>query len=188
MLISGTGKAIAVIIGAFIVMLILFGKVLLSAALSNGGMASAPSTSFNLTYDDIYGNARLTQSERGAAVDLCITKAVNAPISGGATSINLRGSISTLRKKRAEEIGPMCDCVVNQIEDRSSKMQFLMVMDAVAQTNTLFGRRNPPNFRRYWEQAQKLGMSKNGFHETTRQMDLILSSTFKTCVRHLSGQ
>jgi hypothetical protein len=189
MLRNGTGKAIVTIIGAFFVMALFFGNALLGAAFSNGGRnpVFGSNSTLNLSSTDVHGSARLTRNERDAAVALCISKVVHTPISSGGT-IRISGTVSDLRKKRTEEATPACDCVINQVEDRSSKLQFLMVMDAIAKANTLFFRRGSPEFSRFWDHAQKAGMNYGEFQAAGRQIERIMASTIDTCSKHLSGR
>lgn len=140
----------------------------------------------NMTAADVHGSARLTRAERADAERMCVNKVISHGFLRRG-NINVQGSVKSMKQKLEHEAAPVCDCIVNQFEDRSSKMQFVMLMDGLNQANAVSRKFTPANVEKYWDVAQKNGMKRGDFEAAGRMIVTIARSSIVTCEKHLTG-
>lgn len=163
-----------VIIGGVVGLVLLIGIVV--TKYNSSAVAAVPPD--RLSRKDVYGSARLTTAQRADGVSTCHRR-----ISGFAFVFSSRG-----KSQRAELDGPVrrfCDCLVNQVEDRSSAMQYAMAMTVLAKGYAVADYRRFPAFAEYKAAARNHGMSGDEFETMRRELGRSLTQSAEQCVEHM---
>lgn len=106
-------------------------------------------------------------------------------------SLNWRVSVlvNTMLEKGQPKPSPdvieeLCECVVDNLQDRTSLLQFTMAMNAIK--NTGFGAK--PDLSSYRKLAISKGMSKVEFEQQAQELARHLVSMAENCMRRLGGR
>jgi hypothetical protein len=65
------------------------------------------------------------------------------------------------------DVEQVCDCFVDRLEERTSRLQFLMAMQVVRSAGSAFSA--PPEFRKLAAAAEKIGISTSRFDELAKE-------------------
>lgn len=87
-------------------------------------------------------------------------------------------------KPAPDVIEELCECVVDNLQDRTSLLQFTMAMDAIK--NSGFGAK--PDLSSYRKLAISKGMSKAEFEHQARDLARHVASMAENCMRRLGGR
>lgn len=147
--------------------------------LSNSGTTAVASPSpDNLTRKDVFGSARLSASERANGIEICNRRITEF-------------SFATVRLKRTkkesdlEKAHRFCDCFANQVEDRSSRMQYAMAMTVLSKGYSIRDNARFPAFAEYKAAARKHGMSGDDFETMRRELGRSLVQSAEQCVTNM---
>lgn len=132
----------------------------------------------DLTRKDVYGSARLTASQRDDGVKTCRNRI-------GLFSGMLASRASSRRAAVDEPVRRFCDCFVNQVEDRSSMMQYTMAMNVLSVSSVLSNYRSFPAFPKYKTAAARHGMSTDEFETMRRELGRSLTQAAEQCVSNM---
>ncbi|HRK19599.1 MAG TPA: hypothetical protein PK970_11630 [Hyphomicrobiaceae bacterium] len=138
-----------------------------------------PGHTFALRPEDMYRAARLTAAERQLAVDDCTARA--------SSWISLTKSFARAEARQAAT-ERACDCFVNQMEDRSSKLQFAVAMEAIANAPWTGGRGVSSATAKYRKIARNSGMSDVEYERAMVETRTVMDVAARTCIAHLRGR
>lgn len=164
-------KAMAIMV----VGLIVISGVFLAKA---GSSASAAPSPDNMTRKDVFGSVRLTAAERASGVETCNRRfdVFSAAQSQARRKQNL-GVTEPARR--------FCECFVNQIEDRSSRLQYAMAM-TVLDKGYLFSSPNAfGTFQKYKSAAERHGMSADDIETMRRDLGSSMKMAAEQCARNM---
>lgn len=133
-----------------------------------------PAKTVELKPTDMFRAARLTADERERAVADCTARASKWMALSNASS-----KYSSAERR--------CDCFVNQVEDRGSKLQFAVAMDALANFSWDHSARAIERSTKYRAVALKSGMSEIEYQRALTDTVSIVTTSAQTCMRHLTG-
>jgi hypothetical protein len=143
---------------------------------------AAPAASAEAPLPDVRGHLRLNQAERDRHIQTC-TSNMKIDARGG---IKIVGSIAEVRRKWDATVKPVCDCLINQYEDRSSKLEFLMLMGDVSR-GVIPGTGSPSRDEtHYWPIAKQAGFSPVQFQSSRDELKLIGSASVKYCAESMN--
>ncbi len=164
-------------IGVMIVGLIAVGWFFLSNA---GSSAIASPSPDSLSRKDVFGSARLTASERASGVEVCNRRITEF-------------SFATVRLKRTKKESELdkarrfCDCFANQVEDRSSRMQYAMAMTVLSKGYSIRDHARFPAFADYKAASRKHGMSGEDFDAMRRELGRSMIQSAEQCALNMMG-
>lgn len=138
-----------------------------------------------MTSRDVHGSARLSADERKAHVDNCIGQKRRLVATFSWIKRINSGGTSKLPDELDRYVPPFCECLVNQVEDRGSKMQLLMAMSALEQVGLTPWSTQGPDFSAFRAAAKRHGMSGGAFEHVHTETRQIHASAAKLCVRHV---
>jgi hypothetical protein len=154
---------------------------------SSTAALSALGAQSDLQSFDLAGSARLKGPERDGAIERCSKRSNTL-----AGPINMRGAgtvnLTSLRASIADFYRPFCDCFVNELEDRSSKMQFKMTMSLLDQAHDITRNGSVPEFANFRMVAAKHGMTSADFERARSQLHPIARASAGVCYSRLTGQ
>lgn len=155
------------------------GTALFSSCTRDGVAARQAET---LTRQDVFGSARLSAAERTRHAAHC---ASNKDKLAAAFGISRRLT-DEARKRRADDIyqfvPAFCECFVNQVEDRGSRMQVLMAMSLVEQAGMLFSQ---PSYGAFRRAALKAGMTDEQYDAARAEFQRISVRSAELCANHV---
>ena len=133
-----------------------------------------------LSRKDVFGSARLTPVQRNAHTSACVQQLRALPtdfrrLGKGGPNGDRQGAV------REEFIVKQCECLVGQLEDRGSTMQFLMAMDVLVSADVYRRIRRPPAFTEFKSQAQQHGMSTHDFEAIRDGMEERILTSIAVC-------
>jgi hypothetical protein len=143
-----------------------------------GSSAVAAPSPDKMSRKDVFGSARLTPAERTDGVATCHRR-----ITGLAFVFASRGK--SRRADLDQNVRRFCDCFVNQVEDRSSLMQYAMAMTVLAKGYAIRDYRSFPAFADYKSAARSHGMSADDFETMRRELGRSLTHAAEQCVENL---
>lgn len=138
-----------------------------------------PGHNFALKPEDFHRAARLTALERQQAVNECVARASSWIT---LTKSRMRAEAREAATERA------CDCIVNQVEDRGSKFQFAVAMDAIANAPWSRGRGGIENSTKYRDAAYRSGMTPVDYKRALTETYAVMDAAARTCIDHLRGR
>lgn len=138
-----------------------------------------PGHTYALRPEDMHRAARLTTAERQQAVDDCTRRA--------SSWISLTKSFARA-EARQTITERACDCIVNQVEDRGSKLQFAVAMEAIANAPWTGGRGISAATAKYKKVARNSGMSDIEFERAMEETRTVMEVAARTCIAHLRGR
>ena len=140
--------------------------------------ASAAPSPDSLTRKDVFGSARLSAAERANGVEICNRRITEF-------------SFATVRLKRTrnesqlDQARRFCDCFANQVEDRSSRMQYAMAMTVLSKGYSIRDHGRFPAFADYKAVARKHGMSGDDFDAMRRELGRSMAQSAEQCVMNM---
>ena len=138
-----------------------------------------------LTASDLRGTVRLNASQRQHYVETCAARVATLDMSRRGT-VRIVGSIRDLKNERMAATTRICDCLVDQVENRANGLQLRMFMSVLAG-----GRGTPlmsmPDHRQYWDFATANGLSPAEFKELTVDLGKSIARSAEICQVALDG-
>ncbi len=162
-------------IAAMVFGLLMLGSFLIGRDWSPASAAPAPDS---LSRKDVFGSARLTGSERADGVATCNRRIGEFSFA----MVRIKRRMNDTESDRARRF---CDCFVNQVEDRSSRMQYAMAMTVLAKGYSIQSPRSFPVFGDYKTAARKHGMSGEDFETMRRELGRSMVQSAEQCVLNM---
>ena len=167
-------KAMAI---GFIALLIISG---VAVSRYDGTASASPVLSASdLSRKDVFGSARLSVGERSNGVEICHRRLTE--LSFAFARVKRTKNESEIDKARR-----FCDCFANQVEDRSSRMQYAMAMTVLAKGYAIASPRSFPAFNEYKTAAGKHGMSADEFETMRRELGRSLTQSAEQCAMNMT--
>lgn len=131
--------------------------------------------------------ARLSPDERDDAVHRCVAKLEPMP------TLRRTFKLSQASEARRDAdklliVGAICDCIVNQFEDRSTLLQFKLIMTTLRNTSAVVGLNYFPDVPKLRKAAMAEGMSESTYRDELRQLGPIVKSSAVTCRKKFQGR
>ena len=119
---------------------------------------------------------RLSSAERQGFAALCRKTWDTAPQN--------RGKPAQAELKVSRDLEKVCDCFIDQLEDRTSKLEFLIAMEVLRTANSAYGE---PNLRPLEAGASKIGVTGARFQEMHVDARKASAATIKGCVERVTS-
>lgn len=123
----------------------------------------------SLSPRELFGATSLTAAERKEQI-----RSLN-------WRLNAIADLAATRNKQkpdAEQIEEICTCVVDNLQDRTTRLQFSMAMDTIKRGDI----KALPDLSAYRSLAMAKGMSKEDFATQPRELARHLNATFENCL------
>lgn len=152
----------------------------LCAAGSVAGCGDSSTSTASLSSADVHGSASLSAAERKRHVAYCVSlkdKFIRAQ--------KVTSSKQSRDERFDEQVDRACNCIVDAFESRSSKMQFLMIMESLGRIKQALIEGNDNSAMAPFKvAAARHGMSPEDFDRTRRQAGEIANSAITNCGRY----
>jgi hypothetical protein len=132
-----------------------------------------------LTASDLRGTVRISSVQRQRAVSSCTTGLMNLDMRGRGT-VRIEGSLGEFTQQRRARMTPICECLVEQIENRANGLQFRMFISFLSENS---GRQlsTMPSYRQYWAFATANGRSDKEFWEMKSELESYIMTSSENC-------
>jgi hypothetical protein len=87
--------------------------------------------------------------------------------------------------KFERDLGRVCDCFVERLEDRTNRLQFLIAMQVIRSLSSPYG--GPPNFKGLAAGASKIGVSDARFQELATEARKTGGATILHCAEQVAA-
>jgi hypothetical protein len=114
--------------------------------------------------------------------DLKPTRLTSAERQGFAAEC--RKAYDTGDPKSARDLARICDCHVDQLEDRTTKLEFLMAIEIMRVANSAMGE---PNLRPLEAGASKIGVTPARLQEISLDARKANSNSIRSCVERVTS-
>ena len=114
--------------------------------------------------------------------DLRPTRLTSAERQGFAAEC--RKAYDTGDAKSVRDLARICDCYVDQLEDRTTKLEFLMAIEITRVANSP---RGEPNFGPLEDGASKIGLTPARIQEITLDARKANSTSIRSCVERVTS-
>lgn len=141
-----------------------------AAALSACGDANALSS---MPASQLFGATNLTAAERQAYI-----RSLNWRLS---VAVQVAGKGS---RDKDEIIAELCECVVDNLQDRTTRLQFSMAIDMIKSG----GFHSRPDFSSYRAVARAKGMDGSDFDQQAKETLRHISAAGHNCLSRFSGR
>lgn len=131
--------------------------------------------------------ARLSPDERDDAVQQCVAKLEPMPTVRRAFKLS-QSSEARRDSDKLLVVGAICDCIVNQFEDRSTLLQFKLIMTTLRNASAVVGLNYFPDVPKLRKAAMAEGMSESTYRDELRQLGPIVKSSAVTCRKKFQGR
>jgi hypothetical protein len=138
--------------------------------------ASAPPTSkaAQPALPNLRGALRLTKAERDSHISVCR--------GSGVLQLNSRVITAAMIAAARSEVATACDCLVNQIEDRTNKLQFTMIMTAIKEMR---GNKSQAQFKgdlpAVRQAATESGITASEYRDAFAEVPSIIEAAVEYC-------
>jgi hypothetical protein len=95
-----------------------------------------------------------------------------------------RGKSADADTKTQRDLERVCDCFVDQLEDRTTKLEFLISMEVVRTANSAYGE---PQTAHLEAAAAKLGLTRARFREIEVDARKVGAATIRRCVERVTS-
>jgi hypothetical protein len=155
----------------------LVGLSLFMAGCDGAPTASAPPVSktaeTQTASPSLRGALRLTKAERDSHIKACRS---------GVLQLNTRVITSAVIAAARSEIATACDCLVNQIEDRTNKLQFTMIMAAIKEMRgSNSQKRFPGDLPAVRQAATQSGITPVEYRDAFAEVPNIIEAVVEYC-------
>jgi hypothetical protein len=88
-------------------------------------------------------------------------------------------------EKTERDLGLLCDCFVDRLEERTSKLEFMIAMQVIRSLSAPFG--DPPSFKVLAAGAARIGISEARFQETVAEARKTGGAAISYCTQKITS-
>jgi hypothetical protein len=169
---------------AFGVLAVLGAAAALGACNESGG-AAVTVAPFGLTSANLEAATSLTKAERDQSIATCIARRSKIH------KLNVRGGrvdgaqLQRMNQQLAAAFPKFCDCFVNRLEDKTTRLQFAMAMTLIEHGEAGNEAKAAPALSDLKKAALRLGQRTEDYEQSRRDVPALAKASVEGCADHL---
>jgi hypothetical protein len=142
---------------------------------------TSPATPAVATPIDLRGVLRLSKGERDGFIAVCVNRSATFVGSSSKLLPVRRDGVQVYKEMNAAKFEQFCDCLINQLEDRSSKLQFAILMAGIRRGQVISNVHQLGDVSVFRSMAQQQNISSNAITEALQETPRIGGAAHNLC-------